>query len=231
MKYPWLLFDADDTLFDYPRAEAQALKGTFEELTLPYKAGYLPMYHLHNRHVWQEFEQGHLSSVELRTKRFQLLFAEIGLSADPQSFSSLYLKNLTRESDLFEGVSATLEELSKQHHLSVITNGLAEVQRPRLLNSPIHSLIEKIFISEEMGVAKPAGAFFDIVFKELGDPPKSEVLVIGDSITSDILGGINYGLDTCWVNPSGKTTDLPVTYQIHSIPELIPLLARHSQPE
>jgi 2-haloacid dehalogenase len=224
VKYPWLLFDADDTLFDYPRAEAHALKGTFEALNLPYHADYLPMYHLHNRHVWKEFEQGQLTSVELRIKRFQMLFSEIGLAADLQTFSNLYLINLAGGSELFEGVADTIQVLSNQHHLSVITNGLAEVQRPRLLNSSIHPFIEKIFISEEMGVAKPAGAFFDIVFKELGDPPKSEVLVIGDSLTSDMLGGIQYGLATCWVNPSRKTTDLPVTYQIQSIPELIPLL-------
>ena len=224
MKYPWLLFDADDTLFDYPKAEAKALQGTFGQLGLSYRPDYLPVYHKYNRQVWQEFEQGWLTSLELRTERFRLLFAEIGIVADPQLFSPLYLKNLARASDLFDGVAETLQTLSKGHHIGLVTNGLPDVQRPRLETSSINTLIEKVFISEEMGVAKPDKAFFDFVFQAIGDPKKSEVLIIGDSLTSDMLGGIQYGLDTCWVNPSQKTTGLPVTYQIKNLPELIPLL-------
>lgn len=225
MKYLWLLFDADDTLFDYPKAEAKALQGTFGQLGLSYRSDYLPIYHKYNQQVWREFEQSLLTTLELRTKRFRLLFTEIGIVSDPQLFSPLYLKNLARRSDLFDGVAKTLQTLSKCHHIGLVTNGLADVQRPRLENSPIYTLIEKVFISEEIGAAKPDKAYFDIVFQGIGNPNKSEVLIVGDSLTSDMLGGIQYGLDTCWVNPSKKTTDLPVTYQIQTIPDLIPLLS------
>ena len=224
MKYLWLLFDADDTLFDYPKAEARALQGTFGQLGLSYPPDSLPVYHKFNQQVWQEFEQGLLDPLELRTKRFRLLFTEIGINSDPQLFSSLYLKNLARASDLFDGVAETLQMLSTNHHIGLVTNGLAEVQHPRLETSSINPFIEKVFISEELGAAKPEKAFFDFVFRAIGSPEKSQVLIIGDSLTSDMLGGIQSGLDTCWVNPSRKTTSLPVTYQIQTIPELIPLL-------
>jgi 2-haloacid dehalogenase len=226
MKYRWLLFDADDTLFDYPKAEAKALRWTFEQFGLCYQSDYLPIYHKYNQQVWREFEMGQVTTLELRTKRFGLLFTEIGVSADPKLFSPLYLKNLARGSDLFEGVTETLQTLSKYHHIGLVTNGLADVQRPRLESSSIYALIEKVFISEEIGVAKPDPAYFDIVFQAIGNPDKSEVLIIGDSLTSDMRGGLQYGIDTCWYNPARKTTDLPVTYQIQNLHELIPMLGQ-----
>jgi 2-haloacid dehalogenase len=224
MNYLWLLFDADDTLFDYPKAETKALQWTFEQLGLSYRSDYLPIYHKYNQQVWREFEQGMLTPLELRTKRFGLFFTEIGIGADPQLFSPLYLNNLARGSDLFDGVTETLQTLSKYHHIGLVTNGLADVQRPRLASSSIYDLIEKVFISEEIGVAKPDPAYFDFVFQAIGNPDKNEVLIVGDSPTSDMQGGIQYGIDTCWYNPARKMTDLPVTYQIQDLQELIPLL-------
>jgi FMN phosphatase YigB (HAD superfamily) len=101
---------------------------------------------------------------------------------------------------------------------------LKEVQRPRLERSAIHPFIEKIFISEELGVAKPYPGFFEAVFQEIGHPAKAEVLIIGDSLTSDMQGGINYGIDTCWFNPAGKTTTSPVTYTIKTLGQLLEIL-------
>jgi 2-haloacid dehalogenase len=224
MKYEWLLFDADDTLFDYPTAEAKALAWTFEEVGLVFIPAYLPVYHKHNRQVWKELEQGTLKPLELRTKRFSLLFDELGIATDPARFSPLYLKNLARGSDLLPDAEATLRQLSENHPIALVTNGLAEVQRPRLLASAIHPYIEKIFISEEMGAAKPEPAFFDVVFAEIGQPPRERVIIVGDSLTSDMRGGVEYGLHTCWFNPRGLTTDLAVTYQIRSLPELLPIV-------
>jgi len=106
----------------------------------------------------------------------------------------------------------------------LVTNGLSVVQRPRLERSAIHPFIEKIFISEEMEVAKPDAGFFEAVFREIDHPAKDEVLIIGDSLSSDMQGGINYGIDTCWLNPGGKTTELPVTYAINTLGQLLDIL-------
>jgi 2-haloacid dehalogenase len=219
-KYTWLLFDADDTLFDFPRAEANALRWTLDSLGLPASPDYFEIYARCNLAVWKEFERGLLTSVELRTKRFRLFFDEVGITADPETVSPLYLQNLALGTDLLPAAEEVIRFLRPRFHLGLVTNGLADVQHPRLARSALADCFEGIFISEEIGAAKPARAYFDAVFNAIGNPPKSEVLIIGDSLTSDMRGGIDYGIDTCWYNPDGKTTDLPVTFQIAALNEL-----------
>jgi len=224
MSYTWLLFDVDDTLFDYPLAETKALRSTFEQFGQDYRAEYLKIYQVFNRQVWGEFERGETKAAELRLKRFRLLFNEIGIPIDSQEFSQRYLENLTQASELLPGAAEVLKALSGHYHIGLVTNGLKEVSRPSLENSAIRPFIEKIFISEEMGVAKPAAGFFESVFQEIGQPPKNQVLIIGDSLASDMQGGINFGIDTCWFNPVGKTTDVPVTYMVNSLGQLLDIL-------
>lgn len=224
MKYSWLLFDADDTLFDYPKAEDGALRITFEHFGQEYRPDYLNIYHIFNQQVWHEFERGETTSQELRVKRFRLFFNEIHISLEPEAFGLHYLKNLAHCSDLFTGASEVLETLSGRCYIAIVTNGLSDVNRPRLERSVIRPFIEKIFVSEEIGVAKPEPGFFDAVFREIGQPEKSQVLIIGDSLSSDMRGGVNYGIDTCWFNPAGKTTELPVTYKINSLKQLLDIL-------
>ena len=224
MSYNWLLFDADDTLFDYPKAEAVALRRTFEYFGQVFRTEILRLYHVFNRQVWSEFERGEIVPQELRLKRFRLLFDEIHSPLDPQDFSQRYLENLAGTSDLLPGAGEVLKALSGRYHIALVTNGLKDVQRPRLENSVIRSFIEKIFISEEIGAAKPEKGFFDIVFREIGNPPRHKVLIIGDSLTSDMRGGVNYGIDTCWFNPDGKPIELPVTHEIKTLVQLLDFL-------
>ena len=224
MSYTWLLFDADDTLFDYPLAEGKALRSTFEHFGQVYRRNTFGSI----RSSTGRF--GGNSSVvkplprNCASNTFRLLFDEISIQLDPPDFSQRYLENLAQASDLFPGATELLLALTGRYHIALVTNGLKEVQRPRLERSAIRSYIEKIFISEEMGVAKPAAGFFEAVFQEIGNPPKNQVLIIGDSLTSDMQGGINFGIDTCWFNPTGKKTDLPVTYTIKTLDQLLEIL-------
>jgi 2-haloacid dehalogenase len=222
--YTWLLFDADDTLFDFPKAEANALKWTLAELGLASSPAYFETYARCNLFVWKEFERGLVTSTELRTKRFRLFFDEIGIAADPQTVSPLFLQNLSLGIDLLPGAEEIVRFLKDRFHLALVTNGLADVQRPRLERSALADCFEKVFISEEIGAAKPSKVYFDAVFGAIGNPPKNEVLIIGDSLTSDMRGGIDYGIDTCWYNPHGQTSNLPVTYQITELKQLPDLL-------
>ena len=224
MKYTWLLFDADDTLFDFARAEANALKWTLEQAGLPFQTEYVQQYAHFNQQVWQEFERGLVTSQELRVKRFRLFFDKTGLEGDIAAVSQLYLRNLALGTDLHEGAHEVVHGLKDYYHLALVTNGLKDVQRPRLDRSSLHDCFEHVFISEEIGAAKPAPAFFEAVFTALGQPARENVLIIGDSLSSDILGGVNYGIDTCWCNPQGRATDLPVTYQIKRLGELAEIL-------
>lgn len=221
MKYTWLLFDADDTLFDFPRAEANALRWTLEQSNLPFRPEYFEMYSRYNQQVWQEFERGEVTSLELRVKRFRLFFAEAGLAGDPEAVSPLYLRNLALGTDLLPGAEEVIGALRGRFHLALVTNGLKDVQRPRLERSVLRDSFERVFISEEVGAAKPSRDYFEAVLRGIGGPPKESVLLIGDSLTSDMRGGLEYGIDTCWYNPSGKTTSLPVTYQVARLTELV----------
>jgi len=228
--YHWLLFDADGTLFDYDRAEAKALEGTFREFTLPFEPGHAGVYQKINQQIWLDFENGQITAEALRVVRFERLFAAIqvrpGSAAFAEEFSSRYLHNLAMASDLTNGAENIVRALRARYHLALITNGLKDVQRPRLAHSTISDCFEAVAISEEMGVAKPDPRYFTAVFEMIGWPERKNVVVIGDSLTSDIQGGINYGLDTCWYNPNGKTADLKLlpTYQIQKLEELETLL-------
>ena len=224
--YKWLLFDADNTLFDFNMAETKALANTFQQFRLPYTNGVGDTYRQINAQVWQALERGEITPDALRTLRFQRLFAAVGQQADTESFSTAYLVHLGHCGDLLDGAEAVVKTLAVTYRLALITNGLADVQRPRLAASPLLPYFESVTISDEVGVAKPNGRIFDIAFASMDHPAKNEVLMIGDSLTSDIQGGINYGIDTCWYNPNGKQRPdgLPITYEIKELAELIQTL-------
>jgi 2-haloacid dehalogenase len=223
--YTWLLFDADNTLFDFDLAEVKALAYSFAEFGFPYDENTGQTYRTINKQIWHELEQGLITSSELRTARFARLFTAVHIHADPEPFSAAYLRHLSHCSDLLDGAETTIHQLSQQYQLAIITNGLSDVQRPRLAGSPLHPYFQHITISDEIGCAKPDPCIFDVAFAAIGHPAKQHVLMIGDSLTSDIHGGHNYGLDTCWYNPQGQPHNgLPITYEIAHLTELLTIL-------
>ncbi len=223
MKYRWLLFDVDNTLFDFDAAELKALARTFLQFGRDYTPEIGERYHQINHDLWQAFERGEITAVQLRTTRFQKLFQTIGFQADPAAFSDVYLGNLATFPDLIDGAAELVPCLSRTHQLALITNGLSDVQRPRLAASPIGDCFTAVTISDEIGVAKPDTGIFDAAFAVMGQPAKSDVLIIGDSLTSDIRGGANYGIDTCWYNPAGQLNPngLTPTYEIRHLHEML----------
>lgn len=224
MKYTWLLFDADDTLFDFSKAESNALKWTLEQSGLPYQPDYIQKYSQYNQQVWREFERGEVTQHDLRWKRFHLFFESIGHQGDMHAIGRLYTHNLAKGIDLLEDAEEVIRSCKKQYQLALVTNGLKDVQVPRLAGSRLSDCFDKVFISEEIGAAKPTRAYFDAVFSGLNQPARKSVLIIGDSLTSDIQGGIEYGIDTCWYNPGQKPSELPITYQITRLKDLLTLL-------
>ena len=227
-KYDWLLFDADGTLFDFVRAEALALEGTFRDMAIPFEPDYGPIYQEINRQVWRDFEKGQITTDALRLVRFERLFDTLQLVTDTESFSACYLSNLAHIPDLLPGALDLIQRLRGKYHLALITNGLKDVQRPRLARSAIAGDFEAVAISEEMGVAKPDPLYFAALFDRIGWPDKTRVLVIGDSLSSDIQGGRNFGLDTCWFNPLGLDGNQKVqpTYEIKQLGYLLKILER-----
>jgi YjjG family noncanonical pyrimidine nucleotidase len=224
--YPWLWFDADGTLFDYNRAEANALKQTFHSLSLPYEDNYLDAYQHINQGLWQALEKQEITPAVLRFRRFELLLENIQLSGSPDQLSSVYIEQLAICSELMDDAAEVLQALHERSRFAIVTNGLQAVQRSRLAHSAIKNYISELIISEEVGAAKPHSAFFETASARTGHPAKSDVLIIGDSLTSDMQGGVDYGIDTCWFNPASESRPdhLPITYEIKRLRDLLDIV-------
>ncbi|MEZ4769792.1 MAG: YjjG family noncanonical pyrimidine nucleotidase [Caldilineales bacterium] len=225
--YTWLIFDADGTLFDYDRAEAAAFRRTFDQNGHPFAPEYADVYREVNGQIWREFEQGEITADDLRIERFARLFKRLDLDTDPAAFSRDYLLNLGRQAGLIDGAAEVVAALHDYYRMIVLTNGLRDVQRSRLAGCGLQHFFTDIVISDEVGVAKPDPAIFDIAFERMGNPPRGQVLMIGDGLSSDIRGAANYGIDACWFNPAGgrRPSGLPIRYEIDRLASLLPLLS------
>jgi len=225
MKYNLILLDADGTLFDYDKAELYSLKNAFKE----YKVKGIPIkilskdYREINNQIWKNFENNEIDLEALRFERFKRLFDMHNLKIDCYKFSETYLKYLTMAGFVLKNTKKILKYLEKINiNKAIITNGLKIIQRSRINKSILSNYIKNIIISEEIGVGKPEKGIFEYSLKKMNQKDKSKVIIVGDSLTSDILGGINFGIDTCWFNPNGliNDTDLIPTYEIRNILEL-----------
>jgi YjjG family noncanonical pyrimidine nucleotidase len=222
-RYQCVLLDADGTLFDYERAESYALEKTCRELGLDYEpARDLPRYREINEEMWRAFERGEIGPDALSTTRFERFLEALGGTADPRAMSDLYLGNLAKGSFLIPGALEVVRAVSERARIAVVTNGLSRVQRSRFGGSGLAEYVGHLVISDEVGTQKPEAGIFDAALEPFQGVAKSNVLMVGDSLTSDIQGGVSYGIDTCWYNPAGLTNNEgpTPTYEIRSLDEL-----------
>ncbi|HKX30784.1 MAG TPA: YjjG family noncanonical pyrimidine nucleotidase [Blastocatellia bacterium] len=232
--YPWLWFDADGTLFDYHRSEGLALERAFQSVETPFNDEALEVYRGINRQLWQAFERREITPAALQIRRFELLMEALELPCSAGELGAAYLEQLAICAELIDGAQDLLQALHANGgcRFAIVTNGLQAVQRSRLALSPLRDYITELIISEEVGEAKPEPAFFAAAFHRLGNPDPREVLIIGDSLTSDMRGGADYGIDTCWYNPAGEPRpgDLRITYEIAHLTELLAVLGQAPVP-
>lgn len=215
-RYTWLLFDADGTVLDYEAAETHALRTAVESWGYTISAGLRDRYHRINSGLWALLEKGEITSAELRVKRFKVLADEMGWEMDAEEFSRRYLEELARGGYMVDGAREMLSRLSQRYKMAIITNGIRDVQYGRLDDAGIRDLFIEVVISEDAGTAKPASGYFDYMIDRIGFDDRSRMLVIGDSLSSDIAGGNGYGIDTCWFNPDGigNPTRIQPVYEI-----------------
>lgn len=226
MKYRYLLFDADNTLFDFDASERAAFREMIDSIGLSYSDALYDLYHEKNALCWKMLEHGETTTRELRALRFAMLFdeANIHIGLTPAEVSAQYEKRLGRQNILLPGAFETVRALAQRYTLILITNGFANIQRGRFETSLIRPYFKEAYISEEIGHQKPERAYFDDVFVKENINDRAECLVIGDSLTADIDGAIGAGIDCCWISDKADTGGRCIQYHIQNIRELTNIL-------
>lgn len=225
-----VLFDLDDTLFDFHKAEKIALTKTLVHFGIDPTEETLALYSTINAAHWKRLELGELSREEVKVGRYRELFKTIGVECDPVKATAYYESMLAIGHYFMPGAPELLEELYRKYRLYIVSNGTAKVQEGRIGSSGIAKYMDGIFISQILGANKPDKQFFDICFAEIPDFSLSETVIIGDSLSSDIKGGINAGITTVWFNPKGIENDnnIKPDYTIKELSEVPGLLSQIS---
>lgn len=223
-----VLLDLDDTILNFKKAEAEALKQTLMELDIEPKEATIKRYSEINESLWKLLEKGQIERSKLLVKRFEMLFDELGVERCGKVAWNTYENLLSSGHFFVEGALEVLEALKDNYDLYIVSNGTATVQEKRIKSAGIAKYFKKIFISQQIGYNKPRIEFFDECFKQISNLNKDETIIVGDSLSSDIQGGINAGIHTCWVtlrnNPS--LADIVPEFTINRITELPDLLKR-----
>lgn len=219
MKYQWILFDADETLFSFRSylGLQVVLKRYGVEYTLDDHAEFQAV----NQPLWVAYQNQEITAEQLQRTRFEGLAKRTG--EDPLVLNRLLMEEMALLSQPLEGTLPTLKALHGAVKMGIITNGFNALQQKRLANTETTAFFDLLVVSETVGVAKPDRKIFDYAFAQMGDVEKSRVLMVGDTLASDILGGNQAGIDTCWFNPHAEqnTTAIRPTYEIHDMRELI----------
>ena len=219
-----ILWDVDATLLNFEKAEEAGIRGCFEKYNLGECTDeMLENYKVINRGYWQAMERGEIEKPVLLVKRFEDFLNAYGLdSSVAAGFNELYQILLGETVVFYENALETVQALKGKVLQCAVTNGTKVAQDGKLRNSGLDKEFDHVFISEVVGVEKPNKGFFDAVFAEIGEFNKDEVLIVGDSLTSDIQGGVNAGIKTCWFNPKGvaNTSMLKPDYEIRDIGEV-----------
>ncbi len=222
--YKYILWDIDGTVLDFHAAERNAIKTLFVKFNMGFCTDeMLKMYSGINAKYWQMLEKGEMTKPEILIGRFREFFENIGADTSLcEDFNKAYQLALGDTIEFVENAKETLLSQKEKYTIAAVTNGTRVAQEKKLRMSGLDEIFDKIFISENVGYEKPNKEFFDYVFESLNIKDKSEVIIIGDSLTGDIKGGYMAGIDTCWYNPDHKpnTLDIPITYEIDNIGKL-----------
>lgn len=221
-----LLIDMDDTVLDFKKSEYVAIRKTLQQMGLEPTDAVCRRYSEINDGYWKRLERKEVTRRQLQVGRFADLFAEFGMDADGESCADRYMENLAQGHDFMPGAEQALERLSSKYKLYLASNGNADTQRSRIALAGIEKYFKGIFISGEIGINKPDRGFFEACFAAMEDFDPTKTMIVGDSLSSDIQGGKNAGIATCWVAPLDKAApeELQPDYQIESLTQLEALL-------
>ena len=210
MGYEVALFDLDSTLFDSALSEKLALYASFDQYEIKSSHHLLKTYRVINSGLWSDFENKAITLSELRVERFQRLCDELSFNINAEELADVYESNLGKLGGLYHDAEKLLSNVKEKSKVGLITNGLESVQKARLSNFNLTRYFDAILISGECGMSKPDPSIFQASLDILGHKQKNSVLMIGDSLSSDIAGAENFGIDSCWYNP--QCLDTPSTH-------------------
>lgn len=221
-----ILFDLDETIFDFKKSEAAAVANALKQIGVTPNEKIVKRYSEINESLWKKLEKGEISRHEVLTKRFEILFDELSVDFDSSEMKKIYEKNLSQTGHLIDGAVELLEKIYQKYNLYIVSNGTLSVQLGRIKCSEIGKYFKELFISEVIGSVKPQKQFFDYCFERIPDINLEETLIVGDSLSSDILGGNNAGIKTCWFNPNHQinTLGVKVDYEISKLDELLKII-------
>ena len=225
MSYKILLFDLDDTLLDFGANETDSLNKLFQQHGYTFSDEMFRVYNSVNKRLWAEYENGTIVLDEVLKSRFSETMLRLGKVVDGIEWENIYRELLSNGCQHIEGALEVCQTLSISHRLFVITNGITQIKRLKL--SGLYEFFEGIFDSQSIGFQKPSKEFFDYVMIHIKDFSKREALIIGDSLNTDIKGGLLSGIDTCWINrePSKCSAEIQSTYTVATLTELYDICA------
>lgn len=222
MKYRWILFDADETLFSFNSYDG--LKAMLARYNIDFSLEDYEQFQAVNKPLWIAYQNNEITAKDIQIRRFAKLSAQTGI--DPLQLNQELMAEMAFVSRPLSGVIAMLNHLHGKVKMGIITNGFTELQQQRLLNTNTQHFFEFVAVSEQIGAAKPDRQVFEYAFALMDEPDKTKVLMVGDTLASDVLGGNNAGIDTCWFNHTGMVNDTHIrpTYEIMDMGELIGII-------
>lgn len=227
-KYKYILFDADNTLFDFDAAEREAFLSLGKLDPRVFREENYGLYHRINDSAWKRLERREITKRTLKRLRFSELYEALSLPVDEALIDAVvseYPRQLSRGTFLIEGALDTVRRLSAQYEIFIVTNGLCDVQSARLAASPVSEYVRELFVSEKIGFEKPSEHFFEYVFNAVGDEERSSYIIVGDSLSSDIDGAAAAGIDSVFFDRNGTGTDgRHPTHTVQSLSELFGII-------
>ncbi|MDH2998971.1 dUMP phosphatase [Pasteurellaceae bacterium LFhippo2] len=219
MKYQWILFDADETLYSFN--SYFGLKAMLKNYSIDFTEQDYEAFQAVNKPLWVKYQNKEITAEELRAIRFRQLSEQTGQSAE--ALNQQLMHEMSYVSQPLNGVAEMLQTLHGRVKMAIVTNGFNALQEKRLTNTKTKEFFELVITSEDVGIAKPDVRIFEATFAQMGDFEKSKVLMVGDTLASDIYGGNLAGIDTCWFNPTRhkNDSDIKPTYEIYSILDLV----------
>ena len=221
-----LLIDLDNTLIDFNECARHSIMNAFEKLGFDYSPVVFDTFIEENVKIWKRLERGEITKPQLRANRWNIILARLGIEFDGTILEEMFENGVAQGAYAVTGAYDLLDYLKDKYEMYIVSNGFRYVQESRLKIGDFNKYFNNIFVSEDIGIPKPAKEFFDYCFKSLDNPDKTDVILIGDSLSADIKGGNDYGIDTIWFNKNNDPapSDIIPTYTVEKLSQIKEIL-------